>query len=474
MEELEKELASLYLQKKEIEQTIAHLEKQKENQSVFRFSLENMITITTKNLSNELVTKLKDLSVFENPQIAILQGLRKPIYNIPKKIYSFELHGDQLKLPRGLMRDVIALLQSHAIAYTMEDRRYFQEERFPEVRFVLKEEQQKAFDRISKKDFSIFVAPPGFGKTLMGAKMITHRGVNTLVVVNKNMLLDQWIDRFVSYFGIDKKEIGILGKGKNTLNNRLDIATMQSLKNTPSLIENYSFVIVDECHHIPALTFENIIKSFKGKYILGLSATPKRKDGMDPILFQQLGNISYEVKNKKTTKNILKIVPTNFVSEADNFGILLGEIIKDTPRNRLIVEEIKKYKERKILVLSDRIEHIGYLEAMLDGENIKYVSIHGSMKKQTKAENLEQIESASVVLATTSYFGEGIDFAHLDTIILATPISFEGRLIQYLGRIGRGGDDALAIDIYDDKNNFTRSSFRKRKSGYEQLHYAIN
>ena len=232
------------------------------------------------------------MSVFENPQIAILQSLRKPIYNIPKKIYSFELHGDQLKLPRGLMRDVISLLGSYQIRYKIEDRRLIQQESFPRVRYVLKEEQQKGFEQMIKKDFSIFVAPPGFGKTLMGAKMIEHRGVNTLVVVNKNMLLDQWIDRFVSYFGIDPKEIGILGKGKNTLNNRLDIATMQRLKNTPSLIENYSFVIVDECHHIPALTFENIIKSFRGKYILGLSATPIRKDGMDPILFQQLGNIS--------------------------------------------------------------------------------------------------------------------------------------------------------------------------------------
>ena len=472
MEDLQLQLKKLYLQKKEIEQKIFLLEKQIELNSDFSFELSSNIKINLQGLSSILIEDLKELASFDNPQIQILQNLRKPIYNTPKKIYSFEIDTNHLFLPRGLMRDVIYLLNNYNIKYKMIDKRVTIKHQFPKIKFTLRDEQLQACQNISKKDFSICVAPPGFGKTLIGAKMIEGRGVNTLVLVNKNMLLDQWIQRFVDYFGYEKKDIGFMGKGKNKLNNILDIANMQSLKNNPDIIKNYSFVIVDECHHIPALTFEKIIKQFCGKYILGLSATPNRKDGMDPILFQQLGNIAYEVKRKKTTQNILKIVTTNFVSEVDNFANLITELINDNDRNKIIIDEITKYKKRKILLLTDRIEHIDILSKLLNQKNIEHITIHGSQKKQEKDENIKKVINSNLILATTSYFGEGIDFPHLNTIIFATPISYHGRLIQYLGRIGRGGDSCLAIDILDNKNNFTKSAFRKRQSGYTQLHYS--
>ena len=472
MKNLQEELNLLYQQKKQLENKIASLEKQIQNNSSFEFILKDAIYINLSLLSTELINELKALATFDNPQIEVLQSLRKPTYNIPRKIYSFKLSNQQLILPRGLMRDVILLLNSYNIAYKLKDERVVKKHKFPLVSYTLRDEQSKACEAINKKDFSICIAPPGFGKTLIGAKMIELRGVNTLVVVNKNMLLDQWIERFVEYFGYNKKEIGFLGKGKNKLNNILDIATMQSLKNNQNIIKNYSFVIVDECHHIPALTFEKIIDNFMGKYILGLSATPRRKDGMDPILFQQLGNIAYEVKKKKQYgKHIVKVVTTNFVSEVDNFAQLITEIINDTQRNQIIVEQIIKYQNRKILLLTDRIEHIENLEILLQNHNISYLTIHGSLDKKTQEKNMKKVENSNLILATTSYFGEGIDFPHLNTIIFATPISFHGRLVQYLGRIGRGGDDCLAIDILDDKNNFTKSAFRKRKEGYYQLHY---
>jgi superfamily II DNA or RNA helicase len=473
MENLKEELDSLYKQRKALDHQIYLLEKKIQSLGNFEFVLKDSIYINTTNLATEVVNELKELATFDNPQIKTLQQLRKPTYNIPKKIKSFEFKNNQLVLPRGLMRDVILTLNSYNIKYKMIDNRLMIEEKFPKVIYTLRDDQNEAIEQIEKKEFSICVAPPGFGKTLIGAKMIELRKSNTLVIVNKNMLLDQWIQRFVDYFKMDKKDIGYLGKGKNKLNNRLDIATMQSLKNNMEIIKNYSFVIVDECHHIPALTFENIIKQFYGKYILGLSATPKRKDGMDPILFQQLGNIAYEAKRKKSGRHITKVVKTEFVSEVDNFGELVGEIIADPMRNKLIIDQIQKYKNRKKLLLSDRIEHIENLELLLDEINIEYVTIHGSMSKKMKENNLQKIEDAKLVLATTSYFGEGIDFPHLDTIIFATPISYSGRLVQYLGRIGRGGSDCLAIDILDNKNNFTNSAFRKRREGYDELHYKV-
>jgi len=471
MNSVDDQLEKLYAQKLIIETQIELLENQKQQNIKSYITLKDSIYINSNHLSSKMIKSLKEFATFENPQIKILQNLRKPIFNTPKCIYSFEEKDYQIILPRGLMRNVIELFKQNNLDTSYIDERFYKEEEFPEIKFKLRDEQKIAIDHINKKDFSLCIAPPGFGKTLIGAKMIELRKANTLVIVNKNMLLDQWIDRFVSYFEYKKSDIGFLGKSKNKLNNKLDVATMQSLKNNIDIIKNYSFVIVDECHHIPALTFEKIIKSFQGKFILGLSATPNRKDGMEPLIYQQLGSIAYEVKSKKSLTNKLKIVETEFRSEVDNFSDLIAELINDNNRNNLIIEEIEKYSKRKILLLTDRIEHIENLELILKLKDIEYISIHGSLKKSEQVVSMEKVSTASLVLATTSYFGEGIDFPHLDTIIFATPISYYGRLVQYLGRIGRGGSNCLAIDILDIYNSFTLSSYKKRKDGYKQLHY---
>ena len=433
--------------------------------------LEDYIYIPTLNLSKSLISKLKSFATFENPQIKVLLSLRKPLFNTPKYIRSFEENENFLMLPRGLKETLIDFFNVNAVSYSFVDKRVLNKIQTKTVTFNLRPEQNEAIKEIKKSDYSICVAPPGFGKTLLGAKIFEIRACTTLIVVNKNMLLNQWIERFVDYFGYNKKDIGYLGKGFNKLNGQIDVATMQSLKNDPKIIENYSFVIVDECHHIPALTFEQIIKSFKGKYILGLSATPNRKDELQPILFQQLGEISYEYKKKKTHTNKLQIIRTEFVSQADNYATIINELCIDEDRNNLIVDIIKKNIDRKILLLTDRIEHINVLENLLQKENIDYISVHGSLNKKEQVENMNLVKTKSLILATTSYFGEGIDFPHLNTILFATPISYYGRLIQYLGRIGRGNQECLAIDFLDSKNAMLNSAYKKRLEGYKQMHY---
>lgn len=433
--------------------------------------LEDYIYIPTLNLSKSLISKLKSFATFENPQIKVLLSLRKPLFNTPKYIRSFEENENFLMLPRGLKETLIDFFNVNAVSYFFVDKRVLNKIQTKTVTFNLRPEQSEAIKEIKKSDYSICVAPPGFGKTLLGAKIFEIRACTTLIVVNKNMLLNQWIERFVDYFGYSKKDIGYLGKGFNKLNGQIDVATMQSLKNDPKIIENYSFVIVDECHHIPALTFEQIIKSFKGKYILGLSATPNRKDELQPILFQQLGEISYEYKKKKTHTNKLQIIRTQFLSNADNYATIINELCIDEDRNNLIVDIIKKNIDRKILLLTDRIEHINVLESLLQKENIDYISVHGSLNKKEQVENMNLVKTKSLILATTSYFGEGIDFPHLNTILFATPISYYGRLIQYLGRIGRGNQECLAIDFLDSKNAMLNSAYKKRLEGYKQMHY---
>ncbi len=433
--------------------------------------LYDFLYIPTINLSKSLINKLKTFATFDNPQIKVLLSLRKPLYNTPRQIKNFEEDETYLKLPRGLIYSLKEFFDENSVDYEIENKTFYEKIETKKVKFELRAEQNEAINKIVEKDFCICVAPPGFGKTLLGAKMFELRACKTLIVVNKNMLLAQWIDRFVDYFGYSKKDIGYLGKGKNKLNGQIDVATMQSLKNNPDIINEYSFVIVDECHHIPAVTFEQIVKQFFGRYILGLSATPNRKDGLQPILFEQLGIIAYEHKKKKTFNNTLQVIKTEFTSNAENYAELINELSRDEKRNNLLIEQINIYKNRKILVLTDRIEHINILETKLNNENVNFVSIHGSLSKKEQEERMKLVESESLIIATTSYFGEGIDFPHLNTIIFATPISYYGRLVQYLGRIGRGNQECLAIDFLDNKNAMLNSAYKKRLEGYKQMHY---
>lgn len=452
--------------------------QQKEDSIVIKsktlnITLFDAIYIEKESLDNSVIKYLKELASFKNPTHEMLIKMRRPVYNIPKMIICYSINDKHIILPRGLFEDIKKFFANNGVKVNIEDKRGFEEDSFPKVKFILRPEQDKAIKNILKTDSGLCVAPPGYGKTLIGAKMIELRSCSTLIIVNKNMLLNQWIERFVDYFEIDKKEVGILGKSKNTLNGKLDVATMQSLKNNPDVVQNYSQVIVDEAHHIPAVTFEQIIQKFSGKYILGLSATPNRKDGMEPILYLQIGNIAYEFKKTQNFKHELVIVNTTFESTEENYSKLVNEVANDQDRNNLIVEQIKKYSERTILILTDRIEHIQNLEQLLIKEQVEFISVHGSQSKKLQKENMDKVADASIVLATTSFFGEGIDFPHLNTIIFATPISYYGRLVQYLGRIGRGGGVSLAIDLVDKKNGLLASSYRKRKEGYKQMHYKL-
>ncbi|WP_419234329.1 TOTE conflict system archaeo-eukaryotic primase domain-containing protein [Aliarcobacter cryaerophilus] len=440
-------------------------------QNSINIVLDSGINFPIQSLSKSFISKLKSFASFENPQIKLLLSLRKPLYNTPKYLKGYEESSEFLTLPRGLKEKLFEYLNYNLVNYKIIDNRVFEKIETKRILFTLRAEQEDAIKEILKYDSSICVAPPGFGKTLIGAKIFEQRAVKTLIIVNKNMLLDQWISRFVDYFGYKKSDIGFLGKSQNRLNGNIDIATMQSLNNIPELVENYTQVIVDECHHIPALTFEQIVKNFKGKYILGLSATPNRKDELDPILYQQLGNISYEYKKPKTHTNRLLVIKTEFISSADNYAAIINELVSNEDRNRQIVKTIKENIDRKILLLSDRIEHLNLLENILKEENIDFVSVHGSQNKKEQVENMQKVKTSSLILATSSFFGEGIDFPHLNTIIFATPISFYGRLIQYLGRIGRGNQECLAIDFLDSKNAMLNSTYKKRLEGYKAMHY---
>ena len=433
--------------------------------------LYDALYIEKQNLSKGVLNKLQRLSSFSNPEFFVLQNLRKSTFNTPRIITSFDINERYIIVPRGLTNKVLTLFNSHKAKLFIEDKRFVKPIEKLNFTLTLKDEQQVALEKIINQDYSVLIAPPGFGKTAIATAVLQKRGVNTLILVNKSNLLDQWVDRLCEYFNIDAKLIGKLGNGKKKLTSNLDIATLQSLKNRPELIEEYSQIIIDEVHHIPAVSFEIPLRKFKGKYVLGLSATPARQDGMHPIMFMQCGEIAYESKKEIRKIHTLKTVVSSFEAYSDDFALILNEMVEDFDRNNLIISEIEKLKDRNILVLSERIEHLNILYHLLVAKGFKSTLVHGGLKLKMKKEFLKEANSSSIILSTSSFIGEGINFSHHDAIVLTMPVSYWGRIVQYLGRIGRDAQVCIAVDFFDENTPMLRASFHKRQRGYKQMGY---
>jgi len=418
-----------------------------------------------------LITKLQRLASFSNPEFYIRQGLRKSTYNTPRVISLYKQNERYIILPRGLTKNLTSFFKDNGSMLDIEDKRIESKIKKPKLTLALRNEQKQALTQIMKNDYALLIAPPGFGKTAVASAIMAKRAVNTLILVHKTTLLEQWAERLSEYFDVNIKTLGMLGKGKKRITSHIDIATLQSLRNRPEMIENYTQIIVDEVHHIPAVSFEVPLKRFRGKYIVGLSATPKRKDGMHSIMFMQCGEIAYEVKHKGDQMHKLQTVKTSFSTFQDSFAEILNEIMEDKERNSLIIDEIVKLKDRKVLVLSERIEHLNMLYHYLDARNISALLLHGGLSHKVQKVALKDAVNHSIILSTSSYVGEGLDFPHLDAIVFTMPISYAGRIVQYLGRVGRRGQACLAIDFVDERVPMLKSSFGKRLKGYKEMGY---
>ena len=436
--------------------------------------LYDALYIEKAELSKTLINKLKKLASFTNPEFYIRQNLRKSTFNIPRVVSLFDANEKYLILPRGLKEKIQNLFQINSAIFMIEDKRFIKKIEKSNLTIELQDKQKKAFSKILKNEYAIFIAPPGFGKTAIASAVIAKRGVNTLILVHKITLLEQWKTKLSEYFGVDKKSFGQLGKGKKKLTSIIDVAMLQSLKNKPEIIQEYSQIIIDEAHHIPAISFEVPLKKFCGKYVVALSATPKRQDGMHPIMLMQCGEIVFEIKRNISIIHTLKAVRTKFETLTDEFSMILTELVKDFDRNELIIGEISKLKNRRILVLSERIEHLNILYHGLKNRGLQSTLLYGGMSTKVQKEALKEAHKSNIVLSTSGYIGEGIDFAHLDTIVFTMPISYKGRIIQYLGRIGRRNQACLAIDFVDENVTVLKSSFNKRLKGYKQMGYSMN
>ena len=346
-------------------------------------------------------------------------------------------------------------------------------------------------------DVGVLCAPTGFGKTVIGAEIISELKTNTLVIVNNNNLLEQWKERLSFYLDINKKEIGQLGNGKNTLNGNLDVATFQSLykkDDIEQIVKNYGLVIVDECHHVAAYSFEKVLKAIRSKYVYGLTATPTRKDRWHKIIYMQCGNIRVRVSNKSLKQNkemehtvIVKKTNYKYIGIEEKNKIIMPDIYKDMCnnvfRNSLIIEDISKciMEGRVPIVLTEIKDHLKVLEGSLKNLNVPIAIYKGNMRKKKTKEIQEIIEDADknnkprIILATSRSIGEGFDDSRLDTLFLTMPISWKGRIIQYVGRLHRKHEGKRKVIVYDylDNMKMLERMYDKRLSGYRMAGYEI-
>lgn len=451
-----------------------------------------------KLLPNE-ISYLKRLASFTNPRFYEMQKLRMQIYykTTPRIITCFEEDDRFLILPRGCMDKLKEICLKSNVKLIVKDNRVLGEETNYNFIGKLTKKQERAKDELLKNENGILCAATGFGKTVVASKIISEVNTTTLVIANKNSLIEQWKERLSYFLDIDKKEIGQLGAGKNNLNGKLDIASFQTLykkDNVEELVKGYGLVIIDECHHVAAYSFEEVLKNIKAKYVYGLTATPTRKDGWHKIIYMQCGDIRVRVSSRELKqykeldrKVVVKNTGYKYSDYTDKEKIKISDILNDIAinvfRNNLILEDIKEcIKVGRIpIVLTERIEHLKLLKSGLEDLGVPVLVYKGSMGKKKKEEFTKTIKEADqnnlprIILATSSTIGEGFDDSRLDTLFLTMPVSWKGRIVQYVGRINRLHEGKKNVIVYDylDDMKVLKKMYERRKKGYKIVGYEI-
>ena len=457
--------------------------------------LKDMVYIDKANLDGVVKNSFRRLATFANPEFYKKQKLRMSVYNVPMVIDCSKEDEKYLKLPRGTYDYLESLCNVNNIEIISKDERFVGNK--IEVKFngSLREEQQIAIDHMLKYDNGILCAPTGFGKTVIGCKLIAERKVNTLILVNKIQLLNQWKDRIKEF--LDVKEVGEISSKKKNITNVIDVVSVKSLWNNGNVLDiakNYGMIIIDECHHTAAYTFEQAINTGNAKYVYGISATPERENGHTPIIKMQCGDIRYKVDsltfNKKLNipmKVIAKKSRLNFTNQnIDNYELneINDLIAKDIIRSENIIKDIKKEYDngKNILVLTERLELMNYIYDKLSKYTNNIFKYYGGIGKKVLKSYMElnnqinENEDNKIIVATGSYIGEGFDDSKLDVLFLTMPISGQTRVTQYAGRLHRQDSNKKEILIYDyidDNFSKTRNMFLKRKKTYEKLGYEI-
>ena len=454
--------------------------------------LQQGVSCSIQGIPSSLINRLKRIASFHNPEFYKAERLRLSTWNKPRIISCAELTEEGcIVLPRGCQAAVIQAFAEAGIITNVEDRRTVGIPHVFTFNGVLTESQQKCVDGMKQHECGILSAPPGYGKTVIASALIAMRSISTLVIVHTKPLLTQWKERLSTFLDI---EPGLLGGGTHTLTGVLDVALIHSLVQESNLhcIAEYGLVIVDECHHVAALTYERVLKAMKAKYVYGLTATPIRNDGHHDIVFMQCGPIIHQVDQALWTKqsNLSGMVISRFSPFRCDFHTLeiqqiYEKLTQDNARNTLIASDIKEQhlKGCSILVLSNRLEQLSLLHELLVEDDIQGIIMTGSQAAKTKRQVQAYFDAVinegkpALILSTGKYIGEGFDFPQLDTLVLASPIAWKGNVIQYAGRVSRVHEGKTEIQVFDYVDFripvFVRM-FGKRVNAYKKLGLPIS
>ncbi len=458
--------------------------------------LKNGIFINKEGLPSSLLSKIISLATFNNPEFYKAQAKRLSTYGLPRIINCSDDLDNYIVVPRGCLEELEKSLYDQNIELEIIDQTNIGNKRSIQFQGQLRVDQEVAVNLLFKKTTGTLAATTGFGKTVIAAALIAKRSVNTLIIVHRKQLIEQWKERLTSFLGHTENIIGQIGGGKDKATGIIDIATIQSLNykgHIKDIVKKYGQVIVDECHHISAFSFEKVLKEVEAKYVHGLTATPTRKDGLHPIMNMQLGPIRYKVSAKDQAKvlpfeHILIPKYTTFKSalEEENKDIqkLYKELIKNDERNLMIFNDVLAELDKGSvpLILTERLEHVNDLVKMLNGFAKNIITLTGGMSRieeKEKFSSLRQItdNQEMVIIATGKYIGEGFDYSRLDTLFLAMPFSWKGTLQQYVGRLHRVHEQKTVVKVYDYVDNnepMLKSMFEKRMKGYKDLGYKLS
>ena len=445
-------------------------------------TVADKIYIPLNSISAKVLNHIKRIAAFRNPEFYKKQAMRMSTYGIPRIISCFDITDDYLAMPRGCKEAIMKLLDSNGAKYTIVDETNHGKAVAVTFLGTEREEQLDAIESLLPFDNGVLHATTAFGKTVTAASLTARRKVNTLILVHSKALLTQWHERLSEFLDIDYKEpepvkkrgrrkafspIGCLDSTTNTVHGVIDIALMQSCfedGEVKSFVQDYGMVIVDECHHVSSITFEKVLKSVKAQYVHGLTATPIRKDGQQPIIFMQCGPIRFSADSKsQIQKQSFRryLIPrfTSYRSITDDkqsFPALQKSLAADEVRNSLIVDDVRKTLEsgRTPIVLTGIKQHVHLLAERLKSYANNVIQLTGTCTAKEKREALQRLQEIPadeplVIVATGQYVGEGFDYPRLDTLFLALPISWKGRLEQYAGRLHRENDGKKDVRIYD-------------------------
>jgi superfamily II DNA or RNA helicase len=464
--------------------------------------LANQVYVPISNLPGKITSSLKRCAVFANPEFFKRQTLRFSTIGTSRYICSAHIESDYLILPRGCLADIENILSQQNIAIEHDDKR-FEGESLSKIKFngKLKNQQTKAVTALLEKDNGVFVASTGFGKTVTGLALVAKRKINTLILVHNRQLAEQWLERIKVF--LTNIEVGSLLGGKDKLSYQVDVATYQSLVSRNGLdikpaIEKYGQIIIDECHHLPASNYEALIKSAHARYVHGLTATPKRQDGLEKLMHFQLGGVVFKAttsthkfeQHVKVTNTRIGFPKSWEVPEQKpHISEVYKYLMLNQQRNQLIIKAVvdSVNNNRTIMILTERKEHITILADMLASEGVNVIELHGSIsakQRQQRIEKLRQHDPSTntsgnnrfVILATGKYVGEGFDLSYLDTLFITLPIAWKGILAQYAGRIQREWSTKEVIQVYDFVDDYItlKRMWAKREKGYKALGYTFD